>query len=78
VSRSALGLAQPPIHWVLRLCLEVKQPGHGADNSSQLNVEVKNVSGYTITLPNIFIASCLIKARGNLLFCLLKKYHGAF
>jgi hypothetical protein len=41
-SRTALGLTQPPIQWVLGvLSLGVKLPAHEADQSSPSDAEVK-------------------------------------
>jgi hypothetical protein len=41
-SRTALGLTQPPIQWVLgALSLGVKRPGREADHSPQSSAEVK-------------------------------------
>jgi hypothetical protein len=41
-SRTALGLTQPPIHWVPEaLSLEVKRPGSEADHSPPSSAEVK-------------------------------------
>jgi hypothetical protein len=43
VSRTVLGLTQPPIQWVQGVLFsEVKRPGREADQSPPSNVEVKN------------------------------------
>jgi hypothetical protein len=44
-SRLALGLTQPPIHWVPG----IKQPGHEADQSPPASAEVKKMWLYTST-----------------------------
>jgi hypothetical protein len=58
----AVGLTQPPIHWVLgALCPEVKQLGHEADHSPPIIAEVKKLWINTSTPP------CVIMTAINLL-----------
>jgi hypothetical protein len=52
VSRTALGLLQPPIQWVPgALFLGVKRQGREADNSLPPRAEVKNALCYASTPP---------------------------
>jgi hypothetical protein len=60
-SRPALGITQPPSHWVPGvLTPRVKRSGHEADHSSASSAEVKNAWGYTSTNPYVFIGWCLV------------------
>jgi hypothetical protein len=60
-SRPALGLIQPPIHWVPgALSPEVKRPGREADHSHPASAEVKKTWIYKSTPPYAFMAECLI------------------
>jgi hypothetical protein len=55
-SRTALGLAQPPIQWVTEaLSLGVKRPGREADHSPPSSAEVKNTWSYTSLLQYVFM-----------------------
>jgi hypothetical protein len=52
VSRTALGLTQPPIQCVQEaLSLGVKQPAREAEDSPPSSAEVKNAWSYTFTPP---------------------------
>jgi hypothetical protein len=54
-SRPALGLTQPPIHWVPgALSLGVKRPGREADHSPPSSAGVKNACSHTSTFPILF------------------------
>jgi hypothetical protein len=55
--RSALGISQPPIHWVPRaLCPEEKQQVREADHSPPTSAEVKKTWTYTSTPSYAFMA----------------------
>jgi hypothetical protein len=75
VSRTALGLTQPPIQWVPgALSLGVKRLGLEADHSPPSSVEVKNAWSYTSTPQYVFMAWCLVKHRDNFTFYLVVQY----
>jgi hypothetical protein len=66
LSRTALGITQPPIQWIPgTLSLGVKRLGHEADHSLPSSAEVKNARRYTSTPPYVFVAWCLVKHRDN-------------
>jgi hypothetical protein len=57
VSRTVLGLTQPPIQWVpWAFSLEVKRPGREADHSPPTCAEVKNAWSYTSSPQYVFMA----------------------
>jgi len=60
-SRTARGLTQPLIQWVLGvLSLGVKQPGHEADHSPPSRVEIKNACSYTSITLYVSKTWCLV------------------
>jgi hypothetical protein len=68
-SRPALGPTQP-VQWVPgALSLGVKRPGR-EDHSPPSSAEVKNARSYTFTPQYTFMASCSVKAQGQLYFTL--------
>jgi hypothetical protein len=69
MSRTALGLTQPPIQWVSgALSLGVKRPWREADHSPPSSAEVKNAWSYTSTPQYAFMAWCFVKYRDNFTF----------
>jgi hypothetical protein len=69
-SRRTLGRMRSPIQWVPEILLGDKAARRQADHSPPSNAEVKNTWSYTSTLPNVFMAWCLIKHRGNCVYML--------
>jgi len=47
------------------LSLEIKWPGRVANHSPTRSAEVKHAWSYTSTPPHVFMASYLVKYRGN-------------
>jgi hypothetical protein len=57
LSRPVLEPTQRPIRWILgALSLEVKWPGHEAEQSPSTGAEIKNTSIFTFTPPYVFMA----------------------
>jgi hypothetical protein len=61
VSKPSLWTGPPPRHWILR----VKRSGSEAYRFPPSSSEVENTWIYTCTSPYVFMASCVIKRRGN-------------
>jgi hypothetical protein len=69
-----LGPTYPPIQLVSRvLSPREERPWLGADNWSPTSAKAKNGWSYSPPLPHIFMAWCLLKAEGQLIFTLSKK-----
>jgi hypothetical protein len=68
-SRTALGLTQPPIHWVPgALSLGVKQPGREAGHSPPSSAEVKEWVELYPTPQYAFMAWCSVKRSTSQLY----------
>jgi hypothetical protein len=68
VSRTALGLTQPPIQWVLgALPLGVKRPEREADHSPPSSAEVKECVELYLHSQYAFMAWCSVKSTGTTL-----------
>jgi len=71
LSRTALGLTQPPIQWVPGdPSLGIKRPRR-EDYSPQSSAEFKNAWSYASTPPYVFMALCLVKHSDNCTFYLI-------